>query len=179
MTFTGYVYKITGACNLVYIGSTVDMRTRKSAHKNRTKKINYCSSRLLLKPLQFEIIDTREYKLLRTLRLVEQFYLDNTNTINQRRAYTNYKSFNYKQKRKQYMRSISNSEKRRSRQTLWCVNNKDKISETNKKSYNKNREKRLEQAKVQIMCECGCLMRKDTKPKHIKSKKHLELMNLL
>ena len=178
MTFTGYVYKITGACGLVYIGSTVDMVHRKHIHNSTT---NNCSSNLLKKPLQFDIIDTREYKLMKTLQLIEQFYLDNTNTINQKRAYTNRQSFNFKQKRKQYkiQYKLDNDEFIKKNDKIYRDNNKEKIREKDRIYYNKNREKRLEQNKVEIMCECGCLIRKVTKSRHKKSKKHLKLMNLL
>jgi len=155
MTFTGYIYKITGACGLVYIGSTVDKITRKSQHK--TDKNNSCSSRLLLKPLQFEIIDTREYTLVKTLQLMEQFYLDNTNTINQRRAYTN---------NKKYMRNYReiNSEKLRCQDREYRENNKERIKKRKKE---------------QIKCECGCITSRHSKARHKKSKKHIKLINLL
>jgi hypothetical protein len=59
-----------------------------------------CNSRLLLKPILDEIIDTREYILIKSLRLVEQFYLDNINNINSKRAYTNYKKYQKKYRKK-------------------------------------------------------------------------------
>ena len=170
MSFIGYVYKITGACGLVYIGSTIDIENRKNRHNGKN---NCCSSKLLKKPLQFDIIDTREYNLLRTLHLVEQFYLDNTNTINQKRAYTNERSLGYLLRKHQHY--INNKEKIKQ----YKLNNKEENKEKSKAYYQKNREKRLEQNKVEIICECGCLIRKVNKSIHIKSKKHIKLMNLL
>jgi len=148
MTFTGYIYKITGACGLVYIGSTIDMVRRKHIHNSTA---NECSSKLLKKPLQFDIIDTREYKLMRTLRLVEQFYLDNTNTINQKRAYTNERSLIYLL-----------IDRKRSRNY-----------------YNTNREKLLQKQNEKIKCECGCLSSRGNLLRHKKTKKHIKLINLL
>ena len=155
MTFTGYVYKITGACGLIYIGSTRNYNERKNYHKRN--KNNSSTSRLLKKPLQFDIIDTREYKLMKTLHLIEQFYLDNNNTINQKRAYTN------KKKRRTLYRSL-NREKIRYQERLRRENNKEKIKQ---------------QKKVKIICECGCLVIKDSIARHKRTKKHLKLMNLL
>ena len=86
-TFNGYIYKLTGSCGKVYIGSTVDPVEREKAHN---RKSNSCSSKLLLKPLKFEIIDTREYRLIRTHELQEQYYCDNINSINSNRAYRAY-----------------------------------------------------------------------------------------
>ena len=170
MTFTGYIYKITGACGLVYIGSTNNIVKRKSYHK--TGKINSSSSRLLLKPLQFDIIDTREYKLMKTLHLVEQFYLDNTNTINQRRAYTN---------NKKYMRNYRsiNSEKIKYQERVWRENNKEIINKSKKLTNEKYKEKYTLQKKEKIKCVCGCLISRRNLSQHKRTKKHLELMNLL
>ena len=174
MTFTGYVYKITGACGLVYIGSTIDMKNRKYQHNTSTNK---CSSKLLKKPLQFDIIDTREYTLIRTLHLIEQFYLDNTNTINQKRAYNNERSLMYLlRKRKHYSNyNKKNKEKRKINRD----NNKEKKKEKNRIYQENNKERISESKKVKIICECGSLIRKCAKVRHTKSKKHLKLINLL
>jgi len=164
MTFTGYVYKITGACGLVYIGSTNNIISRKSTHK--TTKNNTSYSKLLKKPLKFDIIDTREYKLMKTLHLMEQFYLDNNNTINQRRAYTNKRSLWYLKRRLQQVNQ-------------YYYNNKEQQSQTNKDNYRKNRETRREKANEKIKCECGCLISRQNISTHKRSKKHIKLLNLL
>ena len=163
MTFTGYVYKITGACGLVYIGSTIDMENRKYRHIGKN---NSCSSKLLKKPLQFDIIDTREYKLVKTLHLVEQFYLDNNNTINQNRAYINERSLGYLKRRNQKLNQ-------------YYYNNKEENKEKSKAYYNKNKDKILQQAKGKIICQCGCLISRRNLSKHRKTKKHLKSINLL
>lgn len=85
MTFIGYIYKITGSCNKVYIGSTTNFNNRKRCHN---KKVLTSNSKLLVKPTIFEVIDTREYKLTKTLRLVEQWFLDTIENVNGQRAYT-------------------------------------------------------------------------------------------
>jgi len=175
MTFTGYVYKITGACGLVYIGSTTDMVNRINVHKNTTA--NDCSSKLLKNPLKFDIIDTREYKLIKTLKLMEQFYLDNNNTVNQKRAYTNKLSFNYKQKRKQYLiqYKLDNSEIIKKKDKIYRDNNKETIRERGMIYRDNNREK----INQKIKCVCGCLISRRNISQHKKSKKHIKLINLL
>jgi len=164
MTFTGYIYKLTGACGKVYIGSTVDFDNRKSKHNC---KANNCSSRLLLKPIIGEIIDTREYILIKSLRLVEQFYLDNINNINSRRAYTNKK----KASKKYYE---ENKEKISIIQKKYREENKEKKKEINKKYREENKEK----IKEKVKCECGYLVSKINIQRHRKSKKHLKLIRI-
>ena len=80
----GIIYKITGACGNVYIGSTTKYRQRKSAHLTHS---NGTSSKLLKKPLVFEIIKQEEYIDRNYMRSIEQFYMDNAiNCINNNRA---------------------------------------------------------------------------------------------
>ena len=102
--FVGHIYKITGTCGRVYIGSTINFEKRINKHNCKN---NDSSSRFLTKPLHYEIIDTREYKLMKTLRLVEQFYLDNNNTVNEFRAYSSSKI----KKQKKAISYIKNKEK--------------------------------------------------------------------
>jgi len=181
MTFIGYIYKITGTCGRVYIGSTINVKNRKKGH-NKCK--NECASKFLTKPLHFEIIDTREYKLKKTLRLVEQFYLDNNNTVNELRAYSSLKVM--KEQKKQYLYRI------RERKRKYYENNKEKLNkqkqenrikkiEINKQKraveYIKNRENILKKQKVKIKCECGCIIRKSDIARHKKTPKHINLLN--
>ena len=86
-TFTGYIYKLTGSCGKVYIGSTDDPLEREKAHN---RKSNSCSSKLLLKPLKFEILATRQYRQIKKHELHEQYYSDNINSIHSKRAYRAY-----------------------------------------------------------------------------------------
>jgi len=198
MTFTGYIYKLTGACGKVYIGSTADYDSRLICHKSKSNGTN---SRLLLKPIIDEIIDTREYILTKTLRLVEQFYLDNINNINSQRAYTN-----IKKARKKYYQE--NKEKINEYQKQWRERNPEKVKEKNKikeqrmkekdpekyrKDHNERnklyRERHPEKVREQqrlsniknkekVKCECGCLVSKWNILRHRKSKKHLKLIRI-
>ena len=185
MTFTGYIYKITGTCGRVYIGSTINFENRKSKHNC---KKNNCASRFLTKPLQYEIIDTREYKLVKTLRLVEQFYLDNNNIVNEVRAYSNlelkreqiqqYRINNkelLKELKKQYI--LKNKEIIKQKRAISYIKNREIILKQKKEYHIKNREKILKQNKVKIKCDCGCIISKIYLPKHLNTKKHINLLN--
>jgi hypothetical protein len=198
MTFTGYIYKLTGACGKVYIGSTADFDSRVLYHKSKS---NGCNSRLLLKPILDEIIDTREYILIKSLRLVEQFYLDNINNINSRRAYTNKKKY-----QKKYYEE--NKKKILEYQKQWRKRNPEKVKEMNKikeqkmkekdpEKYRKDnnersklyRQRHLEKVrekerltniknKENVKCECGCIITKWSLSRHKKTKKHLKLIRI-
>jgi hypothetical protein len=168
MTFTGYIYKLTGACGKVYIGSTNDFDNRISQHNS---KYNNCNSKLLLKPILDEVIDTRQYILIKSLRLVEQFYLDTINNINSKRAYTNYKKYQKKYREE-------NKEKIKELGKQWREENKEKKKEKDKKFYEENREKIREKQNEKIKCECGCVVNKSQLKRHRKTKKHIKLIRI-
>ena len=187
MTFTGYIYKITGTCGRVYIGSTINFEKRKLYHKMSSKS-NESSSRFLTKPLHFEIMNSREYKLVKTLRLVEQFYLDNTININKTRAYSNL--FIQRKQKKQYhiknreeilqkkkVRYDKNKEKLLKKNKEYRLKNIEKLKKKRKEYYNKNKEKINLKSKVKIKCECGCMVIKSYLPKHKTTSKHINLLN--
>ncbi len=81
--FIGIIYKITGACGKVYIGSTKNLTKRIYAHNCSDNK---CHSKLLEKPLKFEIISQEEYINRNYMRLREQYYIDNIDCVNTNRA---------------------------------------------------------------------------------------------
>jgi len=185
MTFTGYIYKITGTCGMVYIGSTINFEKRMNLHKREN---NDTSCSLLTKPIHFEIIDSREYKLVKTLRLMEQFYLDNTININKQRAYSNL--FIKRKQKKQY--HIKNRKRIRETKRKYRKNNKEKLDKQNQEYRIKNREKILKQKKEyfiknrenisklkkeKVKCECGCILRKSDLARHKRSPKHINLLN--
>jgi hypothetical protein len=132
MTFTGYIYRVTGTCGKCYYGSTKCIYNRKSKHK----RLKDCSSKLLQDPLIFEVIDTREYKLIKTLRLVEQFYMDNNECVNIYRAYRNKKKI------------------------IKIYNAKRKI---------KN--------KIPYHCICGKTITTHSKPRHFRTKFHINYIS--
>jgi hypothetical protein len=177
MTFTGYIYKLTGACGKVYIGSTADFDSRVLYHKSKS---NGCNSRLLLKPILDEIIDTREYILIKSLRLVEQFYLDNINNINSRRAYTNKKKYQkkyYEENKKkilEYQKNYYNEENKEYKKQY-----SEKNKEKNKKYREENKETLTKKQKEKVKCVCGCLVSKRNISTHKKSNKHLKLIRII
>jgi hypothetical protein len=127
--FIGIIYKITGACGKVYIGSST--KYKKRIVKHNYSKTNKSSSKLLEKPLVFEIIRQDEYKLIRTMRLVEQYYIDNIDCINIQRAFLGAK----KKKEKE----LENNRKYRE-------THKEEIAEYKKKYHETHREEERKKA---------------------------------
>ena len=121
MTFEGVIYKITGSCGKVYIGSTIDYYNRRHQH-------TYCDtscSKKLKKPLHFEVIRKDGYKLIKTMLLVEQYYINIYKCVNMRRAYTN--PFIREKLRKE----INKANYQKNKQKINCPY-------CNKEGYNKN-----------------------------------------
>jgi hypothetical protein len=133
--FIGYIYKITGSCGKCYVGSTVNLNIRIINH-NRSD--NQCSSKLLEKPLKFEIIRQDEYKLNKTMRLLEQYYLDNAiNCVNERRAY-----ISENKKGKYYLK-----EEYRKYNRDYKEKHREKIKKQNKEYYETHKEEKIEYEK--------------------------------
>ena len=59
------------------------------------------------------------------------------------------------------------------------ADNRDAFSAKNQQYYADNRVKILEKLKEKVRCECGCITTKSVISRHLKSKKHLNLMNQL
>jgi len=164
--FIGYIYKITGSCGRVYIGSTVRPKKRFTNHSANSKK-KECLSRILEKPLIFTIIRQDEYKLFKTMRLVEQYYLDNNNCVNKKRAY-GWKKIDIEEKR-QYFR-----EKTR------VYNKTPKGIKTRKEYLQNNREKINEKLREKKECKyCKALISKGCMSRHHKTKRCLAIQKSL
>ena len=140
--FKGYIYKIIGSCGGIYIGSTKNYRHRRNHHFQKGRDANSYSKKLK-HPLLFEIIREDNYKLVKTMLLVEQYYIDTIDCINTNRAYISKK---YRKKYKKiYNRkyNIKNKESLRDKYStkIKCIycnklitkNNMLRHTKTNKK----------------------------------------------
>ena len=165
--FTGIIYKITGSCGKVYIGSTTDFAQRKRGHNSSR---NDSSSKLLQKPLKFEIIRTDEYNTKRIMFLVEQFYLDSVECVNERSSFINRKLYCKKYRE-------DNKEEIKLRQKKNYQNNKEKYAEKNKKYRENNKEEIKKRSLSKVKCECGCVVTRASLFIHKKSKKHLSILS--
>ena len=199
MTFQGIIYKITGSCGKVYIGSTTNYYNRRLAHNYKS---NETCSKKLKKPIQFEVIRKDEYKLLRTMYLVEQYYIDIYKCVNKKRAYINsfirqnYKKIYYeknkdsisKNAKEHYQKNkdsickkqrdiYQNNEDRRNQQKIWYEANKNSIHskrEDNKEEINKKAREvyQLNKERLKVNCPyCNLRILKNNMKPHQKTKK--------
>ena len=178
----GKFYKITNDFNDdVYIGSTCDTLGRRySKHKADMKKEKCKNYRLykLMNEIGFErfriqLIIDYPCEDIYQLTQKEGEYIRLMGTLNKRiegRTKKEYRE-NNKDKIKEYYE-----------------NNKDKIKEVKKEYYEKNKDKVKEyyennkdkiKIKIKINCDCGCEVAKCQLNRHMKTKKHIKLIEKL
>ena len=191
----GKIYKIIDSENkVIYIGSTTEkLCNRYAKHKHKA-----IGNKIIL--IELCPCNSREELVKREQELIEQY----DNLLNKFRAYRTeeeYKEYDKKyreanknkilekaklyretnkvkiseKKKEQYQKSKEKILEQRKEQ---YQNNKDKILEQRKEQYQNNKNKILEKMKVNVICECGCTIRKYDN-KHKQSKKHIKLMNTI
>ena len=197
----GKIYKIINPQNeIIYIGSTAQEKLCKrfSTHKHRGN-----GNKIIL--IEEYPCSSKEQLCMKEQDVIEQY----DNLLNQLRAYRTeeYKKEYYKNRCKLYREENKNelSEKHKKyRETnrdklsekhkKWNENNKEKVKEYKRNHYQENREKAKvyyikhyqenrdkisEKNKIKVMCDCGCEIRKDKLVRHMKTKKHIKLMNTI
>ena len=191
--FIGYIYKITGACGGVYIGSTVNPKERSKSHRGRL--LEGSTSKLLIKPLIFTIIRQDEYILVRTMRLVEQYYIDNIECVNHQRAFLGTwqkkerirkygikyrETHKLKIKERDFNYRLNNQEQISLSKKKWQQNNKEKLKEYNKNWYETNKLEINKNKSIKIECQyCKTLIRKSDIARHHKTKRCLAIQKSL
>jgi hypothetical protein len=61
----------------------------------------------------------------------------------------------------------------------WRDNNEEHLKKCKQEWYENNKNEILEKRKEKIECECGCIFKKSSKSRHVKTKKHLEYLDNL
>ena len=171
----------------IYVGQTTDMRKRKFSHKyncncnyETNKKYNLNVYQFIRKNGGWDNWDMIE---------VEKYEAIDSNDAKKRERHwieTLKATLNIQ------LPSRSNKEYCEEYRIEYYNNNRENIIEKNKKyrddnkeeyikrynTYNKNNKDIInEKAKVKIICECGCEIRKWGLKEHMKSKKHIDLMS--
>jgi len=187
----GHIYMIWDIDdqNLIYYGSTCDLKARMCRHK--CLKINKCTSRQIIERgnYKYAILETHEnideYDLVER----ERWYILNKPCINKivpHRTRAEYYQDN-KEKLAEYYQDNKekiaeqqkeyyqdNKEKIAERTKEYRQNNKEKIAEQQKEYYQDNKEKIAERNKEKFVCECGGKFTYHHTAQHKKSKKHLK-----
>jgi len=179
-----------------YVGSTFDLNRRISEHKKNCKmwlKDNtkdYCSSYKVIKN-SFEILILAEVEIesKKDLEILEQFYIDTFDCVNERKAcqtpqgrkeYNKIFMKEHKEEKKIYMKEYN--EKHKDEKKIYMKEryeeNKEEINQKKKERYEKNKEEINQKKKEKIICECGSEVRVSDKARHYKSIKHQSFLNL-
>lgn len=167
------IYKIV--CNttgLVYIGSTAQyyLSDRISNHrtayryylKNDKKAKYYCTSFKILENNNYNIILIQNYPCnsKEELNREERKYIESIECVNK-----NIPERSINEKKEYY--------------NNWIINHQDKFKKTQKKYYEKIKDKLVLKRKEKIKCECGSIINKCNLSIHKKSKKCLDYNKLL
>ena len=173
----GKIYKIIDSENkVIYIGSTTEkLCNRYAKHKHKA-----IGNKIIL--IELCPCNSREELVKREQELIEQY----DNLLNKFRAHRTeeykkeYDKNNKKQHTEQHKKYYQeNIDKVKEKKKLYRENNKNKISEKDKKYYQENKSIISEKRKVTVLCVCGCEIRKSDISRHMKSKKHIKLMNTI
>lgn len=114
-------------------------------------------------------------------RTNKQWKIDNKDILKEKRKQYNIKNrpnriqydIDNKDKLQQYR--IVNKDKLNQCSTQWYIDNKDKIKDSRKQYYAKNKDKIEQKCKAPYTCDvCNITMRRDSRSKHNKTKKHLD-----
>ena len=132
--------------NLIYYGSTCDLKTRIRLHKNQNH--NYCTSKKIIERGNYEysIIETHENIDEYDLHERERWYILNKPCINKHIPHRT--------------------------RAEWCQDNKEKYAEYRQKYRQDNKEKIAQKMKEKINCECGGKYTYRHTAQHKKSQKH-------
>jgi hypothetical protein len=154
----------------VYIGSTTDFRVRKTTHKyscNNENDKNY---------------NQKKYQYIRENGGWDCFNMVECNDGNEAKAREEYwrcyfnanlnsiKAFIIKEERHEQYKTKMNE---------WMENNKEYLTIYRKEYYknNKDKEQYIAHYKQKITCECGCILAKGNMKDHLKTQKHINLIN--
>jgi len=169
----GKIYKIV--CNItneIYVGSTINTLNVRLGHHKK----NNCISRQILERGDYKILLIENYpcKTKQDLLWRERDYIEKLDCINEKKPIITIDERKEKQKmlsKKQHAkRPIEYKEEKQIYDKSYREKNAEKKKLVDKAYYEKNRE--------QIVCECGCTIAKFEKSRHIKSKKHQNLLQI-
>ena len=184
----GKIYKvITPQNEVVYIGSTTQKLCRRFAkhtHKGNGNRIilleNYsCNSREELCMKEQDHIELHENLLNQMRAYNSEEYWKNYHTEyreNNKEHHNEYNKKYYENNKEQIIESNKKwYENNKDKIKVYRKTNKDKISEYKIKHYKNN----IDKLKEKITCVCGCYVVKRHLSEHMKTKKHIKLMNTI
>ena len=177
--------------NLTYYGSTTQpLAKRLSQHK---KNRNLCMTKNMTNP-KIYLVESFPCNTKEELHARERFYVEQypccnkhiplrtnkewcENNIDKMKEYK--KEYRLKNKNKIIEWRENNKDNIKQKAKEYRQANIDKIKEREKEYREANKDKISEKKKVKITCECGSVVRKGEKSKHLKTKKHIDYISNL
>jgi len=163
-----------------YIGSTCETTLARrlakhvEAYKYYKEGNRVCMSYDIIKNGNYYIVllETFPCNSKDELRMCEQKHMDLCECINKVKAYISEEDI--KQQQHEWYKKNIEMIKEKSKQ--YAIKNIDKVNFYKKKYAENHREEINKKNSEKYECECGCIIRKDSKLKHEKTKKHNELV---
>ncbi len=155
------IYKITNDYNDdVYVGSTCDLLTKRFSGHKRSSKTEEKKNRPI-----YKLMNEIGFERFR-IELIEDYPCTDKYELRQRETY--------------YIREIGtlNSKIECRTRKQYQEDNKEQIQKQRKTYYESNKDKILDEQKVKINCECGCIVNKFDIQRHKRTIKHQELMKI-
>ena len=203
----GKIYKVVcDETNLTYYGSTVQpLSKRLHQHKNNR---NLCMTKNM-KNMKIFLVETFPCNTKEELHSRERFYVEQNPCCNKKiplRTQKEYKDQNKdkikeinkeyreanKEKRKKYDKEYrdqnkykikeyrdANKDKLKEYYNEYWEANKEKLKEKMKEYTKEYKKTNKEKLKEKITCECGSVVRKSDKARHLKSQKHIDYISNL
>ena len=152
----GKIYKIiSNNTDKVYYGSTVSLLCRRKAQHNYDFKnnLNFLSCREIMDNEHWDLVLVEDYPCERKEQLLmrERFYIENNDCVNKANPFIS------KEERKVYI---------------------DKYNQDHKEERKKNQHIYYAKRNEKITCECGSVISKMHKSRHLKSLKHKEFIKV-
>ena len=158
----GKIYKIVcETTGLVYIGSTTQTLERRLYAHEKKQFLQVYSS--------YQILHNRNYK----IELIENYPCKNNEQLRAREAYHCSKTDCVNLIRP-YLSKDERILESRVRVNEYRIQFPEKVKQSKKDDYNKNREVILARQKERIECECGCIIRRGGIARHHNTKIHTE-----
>ena len=167
------IVNVNGDVELCYVGSTCNMKKRREKHKynciNPTSRNHHNKVYATIREHggwdEFKIVEIgyrEQITLTQSHQIEEEYRVEFKATLNMVRCFIT------EEERKEGLKKAVN---------MWCENNKEYVVLRRQKYYENNKEKKLLNAKIKVVCECGSQIRKCGMPLHKRTKKHINLMN--
>ena len=160
----GKIYKLSSpSANIVYYGSTCEKYISTRLAKHRSDYKHYLNNKGNNKgryTYSFKVLECEDYK----IELLEKYPCNNVDQLETRERW-------YIENNECVNKVIPTRTKKE-----WEQDNREYILEQRQEYRTNNKDKLNARASQKIVCQCGCQIRRNHIARHIKTKKHLDLV---